>query len=276
MTISGPVWHLRHTAMRLPPYRKSCCALPGQRAKEPGAADFTMLLQAPAARNVGGSAGQALHQCRDMAAANRNARAVQQIAQHSAPCEGVIQMQLVDPPHDLQVLDREGPRLVIDGAPADVQSLRLLGHGKIVIAVDHRFALSGERAFQKIVLQRQLPDLGVRRLQIRRRRTGLALLLPKNAGRLTENLGFPLRELIGMNIELLSQLGQRLLALQGGQSRFCLEGRGVVPRVSASSSRLLIRSDHARRCQAENPLMLLSKYARPALLNPLWTSPTRT
>jgi len=149
MTISGPVWHLRHTAMRLPPYRKSCCALPGQRAKEPGAADFTMLLQAPAARNVGGSAGQALHQCRDMAAANRNARAVQQIAQHSAPCEGVIQMQLVDPPHDLQVLDRDGPRLVIDGAPADVQSLRLLGHGKIVIAVDHRFALSGERAFKK-------------------------------------------------------------------------------------------------------------------------------
>ena len=116
----------------------------------------------------------------------------------------------------------------------------------------------------------------MRRLQIHRRRTSLALLLPKNAGRLSENLGFPLRELIGMNIELLSQLGQRLLAFQGGQSRFCLEGRGVVPRVSASSSRLLIRSDHARRCQAENPLMLLSKYARPALLNPLWTSPTRT
>src|SRR3974377_2353032 len=84
----------------------------------------------------------ALHQCHDMAAANRNALAVQQIAQHSAPRERVIQMQLVDPPHDLQVLDRDGPRLVIDGGPADVQSLRLPGDGKIVIAVDHRFALS--------------------------------------------------------------------------------------------------------------------------------------
>ena len=70
----------------------------------------------------------------------------------------------------------------------------------------------------------------MQRLQIHRRRTGLALLLPKNAGRPIEKLGFPLRDLIGMNIELLSQLSQRLiLALQGGQSHFCLEGRGVVP-----------------------------------------------
>jgi hypothetical protein len=38
-----------------------------------------------------------------------------------------------------------------------------------------------------------------------------------------------LRDLIGVNVELLRQLGQRLLALDGGQSHFRLECRAVVP-----------------------------------------------
>src|ERR1019366_8295950 len=84
----------------------------------------------------------ALHQRRDMTAANRNAFAPQQIAQHPAAREGIIEMQLVDAPHDLQVLRRDRPRLVIDGAPADVQRLRLPRKGEIVALVDHRFALN--------------------------------------------------------------------------------------------------------------------------------------
>ena len=51
-------------------------------------------------------------------------------------------MQFVDPAHDREVLGRDRPGHVVDAAPADVQNLRLPGDGKIVIAVDHRFALS--------------------------------------------------------------------------------------------------------------------------------------
>src|SRR5688500_1227161 len=39
----------------------------------------------------------------------------------------------------------------------------------------------------------------------------------------------PLSDLVGMNVELLCQLGQRLLALDGSQSHLRLESRCVVP-----------------------------------------------
>ena len=84
----------------------------------------------------------ALHQRRDMAAADRDALAVQQVAQHPAARERVVEMQLVDPAHDRQIRGRHRPRLVIDRAPADAQSLGLPRDGQIVVAVDHRFALS--------------------------------------------------------------------------------------------------------------------------------------
>src|SRR5215207_7862345 len=51
-------------------------------------------------------------------------------------------MQLVDPPHDGEVGVRYRPRQVVDAAAADVQRLGLLGDRQIVLAVDHRFALS--------------------------------------------------------------------------------------------------------------------------------------
>src|SRR4051812_10171941 len=44
-----------------------------------------------------------------------------------------------------------------------------------------------------------------------------------------EKLRLPLGDLVGMNVELLRQLGQRLLALDGGQSHLRLESRCVVP-----------------------------------------------
>jgi hypothetical protein len=53
--------------------------------------------------------------------------------------------------------------------------------------------------------------------------------MPENPGRAFKQLGFPLRDLVGVNVELLRQLGQRLLALQGGQGHLRLECRRVVP-----------------------------------------------
>ena len=44
-----------------------------------------------------------------------------------------------------------------------------------------------------------------------------------------EKLGFPLGDLIGVNVKPLRQLGERLLPLHGGQSHLRLEGCCVVP-----------------------------------------------
>ena len=86
-----------------------------------------------------------------------------------------------------------------------------------------------ERAFQKIVLQRQLSDLGVKRLQIHRRCFSTRRAGTEDAGRAIEQLRFPGRDLVRMNIEKFRQFGQRLLALDGAKRHLCLEGRCVVP-----------------------------------------------
>ncbi len=44
-----------------------------------------------------------------------------------------------------------------------------------------------------------------------------------------QKLRAPLRDLVGVNVELLRQLGQRPLALDGRQRHLRLEGRAVVP-----------------------------------------------
>ena len=45
----------------------------------------------------------ALHQCSDMAAANLDTFAVQHVAQHPCAHERMLQMQLVEPPHNRQI-----------------------------------------------------------------------------------------------------------------------------------------------------------------------------
>ena len=56
----------------------------------------------------------------------------------------------------------------------------------------------------------------------------------KDARGTFQELRAPLRDLVGVNIELLRQLSQRPLALDGRQRHLRLEGRAVVP---ARSSR---------------------------------------
>jgi hypothetical protein len=51
-------------------------------------------------------------------------------------------MQFVEAAHQLQILGRDRPRLVVDRAASDAERLRLTGDRKFVIAVDHLFALS--------------------------------------------------------------------------------------------------------------------------------------
>ncbi len=51
-------------------------------------------------------------------------------------------MQPVETPHGLQVARRHRTRQIVDAATTDAQNLRLPGDRQIVLAVDHRFALS--------------------------------------------------------------------------------------------------------------------------------------
>ena len=60
---------------------------------------------------------------------------------------------------------------------------------------------------------------------------------PEHPGSPVKKLGLPGRDLVGMDIELLGQLGQGLLASQGSQSHLRLEGRKVVPALSLAHHR---------------------------------------
>jgi hypothetical protein len=76
----------------------------------------------------------------------------------------------------------------------------------------------------KIILQGQLANLGVQRLQIR---AALALLGRgrKHIGSPLQQLGTPLADLVGMNFELLGKLDQRPVAAHRGQRHLRLERR---------------------------------------------------
>ena len=69
----------------------------------------------------------------------------------------------------------------------------------------------------------------MQRLQIDDRRRCFAPAMPEDPGRAFKKLALPLRDLVGVNIELLRLFGQRLFALQGGQGHLRLECRRVVP-----------------------------------------------
>ena len=73
-----------------------------------------------------------------------------------------------------------------------------------------------------------------------------------------------MRDLVGVDVEMLSKLGQRLSPLMAASATFALKA-GVWFR----RARLLIVSPDSRaqlaRCQAETPLIVLSRFPEPAL-----------
>jgi hypothetical protein len=93
-------------------------------------------------------------------------------------------MQFVDPAHQGQIIGRHGaPSLCAQQADL------------------------AERTFQKIVLQGQLADLGMQRLDVSRWGRGFRAGFPKRISRTLQQLTALLRDLVGVHIELLRQLG---------------------------------------------------------------------
>ena len=125
-------------------------------------------------------------------------------------------------------------------------------------------AASDER-FLGIILQRELADLGVQRLEIHwwgslRRR------LAKDAGRALEQLVLPVGDLVGVDVELLGELCQRLVAANGGQRDPSLERWGVV--TSRPSGHFLLRllGPAARSQEQIVPLIPLPRFLGPPLI----------
>lgn len=64
----------------------------------------------------------------------------QQVAQHPAARERIVQVQLVHAPHDRQIGRANRPGQIIDATSADPQFLRLPRYGQAVRTIDYRFA----------------------------------------------------------------------------------------------------------------------------------------
>jgi hypothetical protein len=83
-------------------------------------------------------------------------------------------------------------------------------------------------ATSKIVLQGHLTDLGVQRLYVDRRHHSLAATRTEHIGSAALKLRFP-RDLIGMYVELLGELRQCPIALNGGKRHRRFEDRSMIP-----------------------------------------------
>jgi len=81
------------------------------------------------------------HQRDHPVAADLHTVGPKQIAQHPAARERRLQVQLVQLAHDRQIGRRHRPRVVVQTAPAELEKLRLTPQRKLVLTVDHRFAL---------------------------------------------------------------------------------------------------------------------------------------
>lgn len=74
-----------------------------------------------------------LHQRGDAASPHLPAFSVQQALQHPAACEGILEMQLVDPAHECEIDVRRRTRAIVHAAPADPERLRLPGDAQLVV-----------------------------------------------------------------------------------------------------------------------------------------------
>ena len=121
---------------------------------------------------------------------------------------------------------------------------------QLVVAVDHRFALGNRPALPSAPAKKSFSSVSspIFACSVFTSTAGAGSarrVRAKDARRSLQELRAPLRDLVGMHVELLSQLGQRPLALDGGQRHLGLESRAVVPARSSGHRALLALGHHA-------------------------------
>src|SRR3954467_10187757 len=103
----------------------------------------------------------------------------------------------------------------------------------------------------------------MQRLHIDGRRSRFRLR-PEHPGSPLQELSLPGRDLVGMNVKLLRQLSQRLLAPYGSQGHLCFESRRVVP-AGSSAHRLSCSAAILAAVRQRLHLSNLFKNPEPAL-----------
>jgi hypothetical protein len=151
------------------------------------------------------------------------------IAQHPATRERDAHVQRVDPPHDRKISSRGRPGQTIDAAAADPHLLRLTWHRQRVRTVDPGYALGNSPASPSAPDRESFTSVNSPILacnvftSIADSASSLWLSDPKTSRRPFQQLAAPRRDLVRVYVELLRQLCQRLLALQGSRDHLALK-----------------------------------------------------
>lgn len=93
-----------------------------------------------------------------MQPSSRVAFQLEQPLQHPAARKGIVQMQLIDPAHQRQIGHGDRPWQVVNAAPAEAERRCLPGDWKVVLSINHRFALSNP-ALVSAPSKKLVPDL---------------------------------------------------------------------------------------------------------------------
>ena len=209
-----------------------------------------------------------------MAAADLHLFLVQEVPQHPAACERKLEAQLVHSAHHGEGGRRHRSGPVVDAAPAHPERLRLLGDRQIMVAVHHRFALSRPALLSAPDKESSVSvSSPILASSVFTSTGGDAALgfRTEHPGGSVQELSLPGRDLVRVHVELLRQLGQRLLALHRSQRHLRLEGRRVVP-ARSSRHRLSLPAAILAAVTQKLHSSPLSRFPAPALPppSPVW------
>src|SRR3954454_8490043 len=209
------------------------------------------------------------HQRGNQFPANHHPLATQQVAQHPAARQRVVQMQLIDPTHDRKLRRRNRPRLVVEGAPAQPQQLGLPPQRKAMVTVDHRFALS-KPAWLSAPAKKSLSSVSspILACSTFKSTTGAASAAPPPNNSAAPSSIRALHAVIwlGCTSYCCARSASVFSPLMAATATFALKAGWCVRRARLA----IVTPDmrHSRRSQADFPLIGLSEFAQPPL--PAW------
>src|SRR6202163_2665270 len=208
-----------------------------------------------------------LHERLHMPAADLAPLQSQQASQHPRAGEGKLQVQPIETLHDREVDRGHWTRQIVHAAAADLQNLCLLGDRQIVFTIDHRFALShpalvsapSKKSFSSV----SSPILACSDFTSTAGVAGVPPPGPKISEAFASSCDFHVAIWLGWTSKCSASWAMVRSPLTAARATFALKAgewfrRGRLLMVSP------VHGDY-RRCRAEIPLIVLSKFPRPAL-----------
>src|SRR3954449_10564979 len=179
----------------------------------------------------------------------------------------MLEVQLVNPPHDRQLGRRHRPRLVVHAAAAQPQQLRLPHQRQRVSAVDHRFALScpalpsapDKKSFSSV----SSPILACNVFTSTAGAAAPAAEAPNTSAASPTSCAFHAVIWFACTSNCCANSASVFSPLMAANATFALKAGACVRRVRF----VIVAPDprHSRRSQAEFPLNELSEFGQPPL-----------